>query len=97
VNYPMPEGTPYAVWSQALTDALARIKAFGAEALVVSLGVDAFKDDPISFFKLDSDDFAAAGRAIAGAGLPTVFVMEGGYAIEAVGINTVNVLQGFES
>jgi acetoin utilization deacetylase AcuC-like enzyme len=27
--------------------------------------------------------------------LPTVFLMEGGYAIEAVGVNTVNVLEGF--
>ena len=27
--------------------------------------------------------------------LPTVICMEGGYAIEAVGINTVNVLEGF--
>jgi acetoin utilization deacetylase AcuC-like enzyme len=96
-NYPLPAGTPYAVWAAALTDAIARIKAFGAEALVVSLGVDAFKDDPISFFKLESDDFTAAGRLIAGLGLPTVFVMEGGYAIEAVGVNTVNVLQGFEA
>ena len=39
-----------------LNDAIARISAWGAEALVVSLGVDAYKDDPISFFKLESDD-----------------------------------------
>ena len=63
---------------------------------MVSLGVDAYKDDPISFFKLDSPDFTDAGRRIAGLGLPTVFCMEGGYAIEAVGVNTVNVLEGFE-
>jgi acetoin utilization deacetylase AcuC-like enzyme len=29
-------------------------------------------------------------------GLPTVFVMEGGYAIEQVGVNTVNVLEGYQ-
>jgi acetoin utilization deacetylase AcuC-like enzyme len=28
--------------------------------------------------------------------LPTLFVMEGGYAVEEIGINTVNVLMGFE-
>lgn len=95
-NYPMAPGTPYSEWSQALDDAIARIRAHGAEALVVSLGVDAYKDDPISFFKLESADFMDAGRRIAGLGLPTVFCMEGGYAIEAVGINTVNVLEGFE-
>lgn len=95
VNYPMPAGTGYGTWGAALDDAIARIRAWGAEALVVSLGVDAYKDDPISFFKLDSDDFTDAGRRIGGLKLPTVLCMEGGYAIEAVGINTVNVLEGF--
>ncbi len=95
-NYPMLPGTDYGLWSQALEDAMARIRAFGAEALVVSLGVDAFKDDPISFFELDSPDFFEAGRRIGKMGLPTLFCMEGGYAIEAVGINAVNVLEGFE-
>ncbi len=95
VNYPMPPGTPYATWAKALDTAIAAIAGWGADALVVSLGVDAYKDDPISFFRLDSPDFADAGRRIGRMGLPTVFCMEGGYAIEAVGINTVNVLEGF--
>jgi len=29
--------------------------------------------------------------------VPTLFVMEGGYAVEEIGINAVNVLEGFES
>ena len=29
------------------------------------------------------------------AGLPTVFTMEGGYAVAEVGVNVVNVLEGF--
>lgn len=94
-NYPMPPGTDYATWSKELDEALTRIRATKAEALVVSLGVDAYKDDPISFFKLDSPDFLDAGRRIGALGLPTVFCMEGGYSIANVGINTVNVLEGF--
>jgi acetoin utilization deacetylase AcuC-like enzyme len=94
-NYPLPPGTEYAAWALALDHALARIRAHGAEALVVSLGVDAYKDDPISFFKLDSPDFLDCGRRIARLGLPTVFCMEGGYAIDQIGVNTVNVLEGF--
>jgi acetoin utilization deacetylase AcuC-like enzyme len=97
LNYPMPPNTPYGPWSEALDNAIARIRAWGAEALVVSLGVDAYKDDPISFFKLDSPDFTDCGRRIGRMGLPTVFCMEGGYAIEQVGVNTVNVLEGFEN
>ncbi len=95
INYPMTAGTGYGPWAQALDDAIARITAWGAEALVVSLGVDAYKEDPISFFKLESDDFTDAGRRIGRMKLPSVFCMEGGYAIEAVGVNTVNVLEGF--
>ena len=44
-----------------------------------------------------SDDFTAYGGLIARLGLPTLFVMEGGYAVEAIGLNTVNVLTGFEA
>ena len=96
VNFPLRPGTAYERWCEALNRALERVADFGASALVVSLGVDAYHEDPISFFRLDSDDFTDCGRRIAGLALPTVFVMEGGYAIEAVGINTVNVLEGFE-
>lgn len=37
------------------------------------------------------------GEAIASVGKPTLFVMEGGYAVEEIGLNTVNVLLGFEN
>ena len=63
---------------------------------MISLGVDTFKDDPISFFKLEEDDFKRYGARIAQLGLPTLFVMEGGYAVAEIGTNTVNVLEGFE-
>jgi len=95
-NYPMAPGTGYDKWGDALGDAIANMRKFGAEVLVLSLGVDAFENDPISFFKLTSDDYTTCGAAVAGLGIPTHFVMEGGYDIEEIGINTVNVLQGFE-
>ena len=95
VNYPMPPGADFTTWGNALEDACIRIGEYAPDVLVVSLGVDTYKDDPISFFKLDSDDFTTYGGRIAKLGLPTHFVMEGGYAIEEIGVNTVNVLQGF--
>lgn len=96
VNYPLPMGSTWEVWSAALEQACQRIAAHGAEVLVVSLGVDTYLDDPISQFKLDSPDYLSMGRRIAALGLPTLFVMEGGYAVEAIGVNAVNVLEGFE-
>jgi acetoin utilization deacetylase AcuC-like enzyme len=95
-NYPMPPGTGFDVWGEALDAALGRVRQYGPDALIVSLGVDTFKEDPISFFKLESDDFATYGRAIGALDIPTLFVMEGGYAVEEIGINTINVLTGFE-
>ena len=61
---------------------------------MVSLGVDAFIDDPISSFELTSEDFLAVGRRIGALRLPTVFVMEGGYAVPDIGTNVTNVLIG---
>ena len=97
VNYPMRPGTGFAEWSEALEAGCRRIDAYRPDALVVSLGVDTFKDDPISFFKLASDDFTSYGKRLARLGLPTLFAMEGGYAIEAIGVNAVNVLDGFNN
>ena len=97
LNLPLPRGTDYATWAQALETALAGIAKFGADALVVSLGMDTFEGDPISGFTLTTQDYLRLGERLARAGLPTVFVFEGGYAVDAVGVNAVNVLQGFTS
>jgi acetoin utilization deacetylase AcuC-like enzyme len=78
-----------------MSHALREIACFGAQALVVSLGVDTFAGDPISGFDLRSEHFLRIGEDLAGAGLATVFVFEGGYAVAEVGVNAVNVLDGF--
>lgn len=95
-NFPLPRGTGYDAWSETLEQALAEVTRFGPDLLVVSLGVDTFEADPISFFRLKSDDFTAYGERLARAGLPTLFLMEGGYAVEEIGVNAVNALAGFE-
>ena len=51
---------------------------------------------PISGFGLQSADYLRMGEDLAAAGLPTVFVFEGGYAVEEIGVNAVNVLDGFQ-
>jgi acetoin utilization deacetylase AcuC-like enzyme len=97
INVPLPRGTQFSVWRDALAGVLGRLRDFRPDALVVSLGVDTFAGDPISFFKLQSADFHSYGRMIGACGIPTLFVFEGGYAVEDVGVNTVNVLAGFEA
>jgi acetoin utilization deacetylase AcuC-like enzyme len=97
LNYPMPFGTAWDTWSAALEDACGKIAAYAPDVVVVSLGVDTFEKDPISRFKLVSDDYPKIGARIAKLGLPTLFVMEGGYAVDEIGVNAVGVLTGFES
>ena len=94
-NLPLPRGTDFETWRSALGAALQGIADFKAEALVVSLGLDTFEGDPISGFRLKSDDYLRVGEDLADAGLPTVFVFEGGYAVAEVGVNAVNVLEGY--
>ena len=95
LNLPLPRGTDFARWSEALETALAAIQKFGAQALVISLGVDTFAGDPISGFTLQSEDYLRVGERLARVGLPTVLVFEGGYAVAEVGVNAVNVVQAF--
>ncbi|MCG6908609.1 MAG: histone deacetylase family protein [Deltaproteobacteria bacterium] len=95
-NYPMPWGTEWKDYGEALDRGLARIRAFSPDILVVSLGVDTFEKDPISKFKLKSDRFQTVGEKIAReTDRPCLFIMEGGYAVEEIGINVVNVLTGY--
>lgn len=97
LNLPLPPGTPFDVWRAAMATGLVRIAEYKPDFLIVSLGVDTFETDPISFFKLKSADFTTMGADIAAANLPTQFLLEGGYDVEEIGVNVVNVLQGFES
>ena len=63
---------------------------------MVSLGVDTYAGDPISSFGLDLPEYRRLGRELAALGLPTVFVLEGGYAVADIGRNVAGVLAGFE-
>ncbi len=96
LNLPMPHGTGFEAWLAALETACAAVADFAPGVLVVSLGVDTYRGDPISQFRLDTGDYPVIGRRIRTLGLPTLFVMEGGYAVEQIGENAVGVLTGFE-
>lgn len=96
LNLPLPRGSGVSTWRSALDRALQAVSDFGAQALVVPLGLDTFEGDPISGFTLRSEDYPAVGAALASAGLPTVFTFEGGYAVDEVGTNAVNLLEGFQ-
>ncbi len=95
-NFPMPWGTQWENYRESLDQGLKQIHRFSPDAMVVSLGVDTYEKDPISKFKLKSEHFLKLGDIIAKAiHCPSLFIMEGGYAVEDIGINVLNVLTGF--
>jgi acetoin utilization deacetylase AcuC-like enzyme len=100
LNLPLPPGTGDATFLAALDQALAAIGDFAPTALVVSAGFDTFVGDPVAEsgggFTLGAATYPAIGARIAVLGLPTLFVQEGGYGIDALGANVVGLLRGFE-
>jgi acetoin utilization deacetylase AcuC-like enzyme len=95
LNLPLPPRTGDEGWLAAIDAGLRRVRAFDPAALVVSLGFDAYQDDPSALLSVSTDGFRACGRAIGALGLPTLLVQEGGYAIGALGTNLVAFLDGF--
>ena len=95
LNLPLPHGTTFDAFRRAQGAALEAIAAWGAGALVVSFGADTWRGDPISRFALETPDYAVLASNIAGLGLPTAIVMEGGYAVDALGHNVSSFLSGF--
>jgi len=93
-NYPLPFGTGWNVYGDALDDAIARVRKFEPSAIVVALGLDTFAGDPTTYFEILARDYIAMGERIATLSLPTLVVLEGGYAVDAIGENTANFLEG---
>ncbi|WP_298818672.1 histone deacetylase family protein [Chloroflexus sp.] len=94
LNLPLPAGVADRDYLSALAQALQAIADYGPRYLIVAAGFDTFYDDPLGDFALTTAAYRAIGAAIAQLGLPTLFVQEGGYAIDALGINVVALLQG---
>ncbi|HEY0112179.1 MAG TPA: histone deacetylase family protein [Allosphingosinicella sp.] len=95
LNLPLPRGTGIAGYEPALDRVLEAIAGFAPDLLVCSFGADTFVGDPISFFELRTADYAPLARRIASLRLPTLIVMEGGYAVDALGANVAEFLSGF--
>ena len=95
LNLPLRHGADGAAMLEALAVAAERVRAFGADVLVVALGYDAHRDDPIGVLKLDAADFTGIGAALRALDLPTLVVQEGGYAIDAIGGCLDAFLDGF--
>ena len=94
LNLPLQPGTGDEGWLAAVREAAEWLEA---EALVVSLGVDAGESDPESPLRVTASGFREAGRVVGALGLPTVLVQEGGYDLDTLGPLVLEFLSGVES
>jgi acetoin utilization deacetylase AcuC-like enzyme len=94
-NEPLAEGTGDVDWIEAVARLAEAAIEFRADALVVSLGLDAAADDPQSPLRVSENGYAGAGRLLASLGLPTVLIQEGGCHLPILGDLVVGVLAGF--
>ena len=95
-NLPLPAGTGDREWLAGVEGLLDWLLAGGAGKLVVALGLDAAAGDPEGPFEVSEAGYRSAGRLIGAAGLPTVFIQEGGYALDTLGDLVIAALEGFE-
>jgi len=97
LNLPLERGTGDDGFLAALAVALDRVAGFGADTLVLALGLDAFEGDPFGGLRVSTPGFRRIGQEVAGAGLPVVVVQEGGYLCPELGANLEAVLTGLEA
>lgn len=95
LNLPLPRGTTIEPYMAALDMALEAIARFDPGLLVVSYGADTWEADPISHFRIATGDYSRIAERIASLGRPTLIVMEGGYAVDALADNVEGFLSGF--
>jgi acetoin utilization deacetylase AcuC-like enzyme len=94
LNLSLAPGSGDEIWLPALR----RLVDFsiGSRSLVVSLGVDAWMNDPESPLQVSLEGYHKAGSFLGQLGLPTAIVQEGGYDLKALGQLVVAFLHGFE-
>lgn len=97
LNLPLPRGTDIGGYTSALQTALSAISDWHAQCLIVSFGADTYAGDPISHFTLKQENFGAIGRQIAALSLPTLVIMEGGYATSDLGKNVAVFLEAISA
>lgn len=94
LNLPLPPGADDVAWLEAVDRGLQAIAAFGADALVLALGLDIHVSDPLGNLAVSTDGIRRAGQRITKAELPVAVIQEGGYLSDALTDNLAAFLEG---
>jgi acetoin utilization deacetylase AcuC-like enzyme len=95
-NLPLAPGTGDDDWLAAVAQLCADATDHGAQAIVLSLGVDAAAADPESPLQVSAGGYQAAGQLIGALG-PVAVVQEGGYDLASLGEYVRAALTGVQA
>jgi len=100
-NFPLAPRSSADEYMAKVNKAMKVVKRAHPAYLVVSLGFDTYRMDPLGSFAIDTPDYATIARLVSGDscmdGIPAVILLEGGYVLEALGPNLASFLKGWES
>ena len=98
LNFPLQPGSSFEAYLEKLELALAALAKHSPDFLLVSLGFDTFHLDPLGSFKIYTEDYEVMARTVRLRlpNVPSVLILEGGYAIEHLGDNFLSFLGGWE-
>ncbi|ORY62406.1 esterase/lipase [Pseudomassariella vexata] len=99
VNLPLRTGSSFSEYMKLLTEGLKHIVKHDPMFLVISMGFDTFRLDPLGNFAIDTEDYAVMARTVRDqlADVPAVVLLEGGYVVEHLGPNFLAFLGGWDS
>ncbi len=95
-NLPLAPGTGDDEWLAAVDRLCDDVRRDGADAIVLSLGVDAAAADPESPLQVTAAAYRAAGELIGGLG-PVAVIQEGGYDLASLGEYVLAALAGVQA
>ena len=79
INFPLEKASDWTEYKKALKTAVHEIENFSPRVLIVSLGFDTHRDDPVGDFTLEDRDYDEMGQIISKVAPRILFVQEGGY------------------
>ena len=99
LNLPLPPRSSMDAYMGKLGFALSRIETFAPDLLIISLGFDTYRLDPLGGFDIDTQDYKVIASQIRQrlSGMPALILLEGGYVIEDLGKNLLAFLDGWEA
>ena len=84
LDIPLPQGSGDDAFVAAVGMLAEAVRSHGSEALVVSAGWDAHRDDPLSRLAVTTQAYRRIAETLAALRVPTLIVQEGGYSLSVI-------------